>query len=81
MPPARWSPFITNKGDRPSAILSDIRIFDGILNIPNASLTNSNGDTLCEDGYEEWRDALDKPFRLAPTDGVPCKSAFPYFRL
>ena len=73
--------YFTNTGSAPTPILSDIRIFDGSLAVENASLTHSNGDTLREDGYEEWRDALDKPFSLSPVDGTSCNGAFPYFRL
>jgi len=73
--------FFSNRGREDSAMLSDVRIIDGVLPFSDAVLIHGNGDTLGSDGYEWYRDPIDHPIVKAPADGTSCNGAFPYMRL
>ncbi len=73
--------FFTNKGDKDTKLISDVKIVDGVLGGSDMTLVYGNGDTLKEDGYEWFRDSVRKGITLSPTDGTSCNGAFPYMRL
>lgn len=83
-PVTEFTAFFTNTGTRDTALVSDIKIVDGVMEGLNPLFIHGNGDTCREDGYEWFRDSLDAPekkFHIAPADGTPCNGAFPYMRL
>ncbi|MBQ9950808.1 MAG: alpha-galactosidase [Clostridia bacterium] len=80
-PATEFLAFFTNASDRNSAILSDVKILDGVLPFPGAQLVHGNGDTCREDGYDWQRDETDRALSLYTSDGTSCNGAFPYMRL
>lgn len=79
---AEFVGFFTNRSDKDSPLLQDIR-FRGEFPGSNATLYHGNGDTWLEDGYEWWYTDLSHHGRtLSPVgDGTSCNGAFPYMRL
>ena len=73
--------FFTNTGENDTPLLSDVKIYDGVLPCPGAALVHGNGDTCREDGYEWQRDPVGHAIRMETTDGTSCNGAFPYMRL
>ncbi|MBE5765620.1 MAG: hypothetical protein E7335_00385 [Clostridiales bacterium] len=80
-PGTEFLAFFTNTADTDSAILSDVRIVDGVIPMENITFVHSNGATRNDDGCRWYHDALDKTFDLAPDDGLSCRNVFPYMRL
>ena len=73
--------YFTNAGSSDTPVISNIKVIDGVIGCPDAELIHGNGDTLRDDGYEWFGDAVDHEITLAPADGTPCNGAFPYMRL
>ena len=73
--------YFTNMGEHDTAVISDIKIIDGTIDVPGAELIHGNGDTLKDDGYEWFTDAVEREISLSPADGTSCNGAFPYMRL
>lgn len=80
-PATEFLAFFKNTSDRDSAILSDVKIVDGVIPMEDAVFVHSNGATRNEDGCRWFRDILDKTFDLSPDDGLGCRNVFPYMRL
>ncbi len=84
-PVTEFAAFFTNTGDKDTALLENIRI-GGLMEGENPVFIHGNGDTCPPwlDCYDCRRDPLDtvgETITLRPTDGTPCKGAFPYMRL
>ena len=76
-PVTEWVFYFTNKGNKDSEILKNIRI-EGELVCPSASLIYGNGDNRREDGYDFFETDLTEKIKLTPTTGTSCEGAFPY---
>ena len=79
-PAAEWLVTFTNRGKKPTPIISDIRI-EGIIPLPLHTLYHGNGDTKDHSGYRWFTTPITEKPSLCPTDGTSCKGAFPYMRL
>ena len=79
---AEFAGFITNRGQKDSPLLQNIR-FAGEFPGNDATLYHGNGDTWLENGYEWWYSSLSHSSKtLTPVgDGTSCNGAFPYMRL
>lgn len=79
-PATEWLVLITNRGNNPTELISDIRI-GGVLPIQIEKIGHGNGDTCTPGGFDWHTDPLTKPYTISPSDGTSCKGAFPYMRL
>jgi alpha-galactosidase len=79
-PVTEWVVYITNSGSADTPIISDVRI-EGKLVCPTPILERGNGDTRAPDGYEFFKDSVDKRIVLTPVSGTSCEGAFPYMTL
>ncbi|MBQ8577761.1 MAG: alpha-galactosidase [Clostridia bacterium] len=77
-----WIAYFVNDTDKPSPIVSDIRI-SGEIKGTSAILEHNNGDNCNESGYTITETALGAgaSVTLAPVGGTPCCDAGPYMRL
>lgn len=73
--------FFTNRGSADSALISDVKILDGVLPCENAVLVHGNGDNCRDDGYSWFTDPVDRIITKCTSDGTSCSGAFPYMRL
>ena len=82
-PVVEWVAWLTNTGDQPTPIISDIAALDGRFDGASPVLHHNNGDFYSEKGYDEQETPLDKDvsLRFAPSGGRPCDHAFPYYRV
>lgn len=77
-----WVAYFRNISNQKSAVLSEALIGAGQIDIPDAVLVYSNGDTCNNTGYEFFTNDLSTPFLLHPDgSGTPCCGASPYMRL
>ena len=79
-PVTEWVVYFTNLGEKTTSILSDVRV-GGDLLCPSPVLEHGNGDTFYPDGYQFFKDAVDREIRLTPNSGTSCQGAFPYMTL
>lgn len=79
-PVTEWVVFITNKGDKDTPIIRDVRI-EGKLICTSPILEHGNGDTRDKNGFHFFQDKVDKSICLSPTTGTSCQGAFPYMTL
>ncbi|MDM8008126.1 MAG: alpha-galactosidase [Phycisphaerae bacterium] len=82
-PAVEWVAWLTNRGNQPTPIISDIAALDGRFDGASPVLHHNNGDFYSEKGYDEQETALgqDVSLRFAPSGGRPCDNAFPYYRV
>lgn len=73
--------FFTNRSNSDTSVISDIKIFDGVLPIGNPVLVHGNGDTCRDDGYDWQHEPVDHTIVMETSDGTSCNGAFPYMRL
>ncbi|RIK45183.1 MAG: hypothetical protein DCC57_16890 [Chloroflexi bacterium] len=82
-PVVEWVAWLTNPGQQPTPILSDIQALDAAFTGTAPVVTHCNGDFYSEEGYTPQDTPLDggATLALAPRGGRPCDGAFPYLRL
>ena len=80
-PAVEFIAFFTNRGEKDTPVLSDVKIIDGVLSIDNPVLVHGNGDNCREESYSWQRSALNESISLFTSDGTSCSGAFPYMRL
>lgn len=82
-PVVEWTAWLTNGGNTPTPIISDLRALDAAFAGASPVLHHCNGDFCGEDGYTPRETPLHRGDALtfAPAGGRPCDGAFPYFRL
>ncbi|MBR2650536.1 MAG: alpha-galactosidase [Clostridia bacterium] len=79
-PVTEWVFFITNKSDKDTPVLKNIRL-EGELICSDATLEYGNGDTCHEDGYTFFKKRVEEKITLSPKTGTSCEGAFPYMTL
>lgn len=82
-PVMEWVAWFTNEGVKPTPILRDIRVMDGIIVGSSAVLYHCNGDFYSADGYKVTETPIKagEALSFAPNGGRPCDGAFPYYRI
>ncbi len=82
-PVVEWTAWLTNTGEGPTPILSEVRGLDGSFEGASPVLYHCNGDFYSEDGYTPQNTPLTagNTLAFAPNGGRSCDGAFPYFRL
>jgi alpha-galactosidase len=82
-PVVEWAAWFTNKGNKPTPVISDILGLDEAFRGSSPVLHHSNGDFWNEDGYKPIQTPLSpgQAISLAPNGGRPCDGAFPYCRI
>lgn len=82
-PVIEWVAWFTNKGLKPTPIISDIRAMDGTFKGVSPILYHCNGDFCNEDGYKPVETPLRSgdALNFAPNGGRSCNGAFPYYRV
>jgi alpha-galactosidase len=82
-PVVEWTAWLTNTGEAPTPILSEVRGLDGRFEGASPVLYHCNGDFYGETGYtpENTPLAVGDTLAFAPNGGRSCDGAFPYFRL
>jgi alpha-galactosidase len=82
-PVVEWVAWFTNKGNKPTPVISDILSIDESFQGSSPVLHHCNGDFCNEDGYKPMQTPLHEKqiIKLAPNGGRPCDGAFPYFRI
>jgi alpha-galactosidase len=82
-PVVEWVAWFTNRGARPTPLISDILVLDSTLDGASPILTHCNGDLYSADGYtpQETPLADGEALWFAPNGGRPCDGAFPYYRI
>jgi len=82
-PVVEWVVWLTNTGDAPTPIISDVQALDAAFTGIDPVIHHCNGDFYSETGYTPQETPLPAGAKLAliPTGGRPCDGAFPYFRL
>lgn len=64
-----------------SKILENVKVGDRLIKGSSPVLYHGNGDTCNDEGYEMWKDPVDRELVYSPSFGVSCCGALPYFRL
>ena len=85
-PVIEWQLFFENTGDKPSAVLSELKPADFVFVGKNAVLHHSNGDTTLakspENAFDRYETEIrSEPLVLSSEEGTSCDGAFPYMRL
>ena len=82
-PVVEWMAWLTNRGEEPTPIISDILAMDGTFEGTSPALYHCNGDFCNEEGYTPRETPLrdGESLRLAPNGGRSCDGAFPYYRV
>lgn len=82
-PVVEWTAWLTNTGEAPTPIISDLQGIDTTFAGAAPVLYHCNGDFYSEDGYTPQETPLHEgeAIAVAPTGGRPCDGAFPYFRV
>jgi alpha-galactosidase len=82
-PVVEWTVWLTNRGDTPTPIISDLRAIDAAFSGTSPVLWHCNGDFYSEEGYTPTETPLPagETLTFAPRGGRPCDGAFPYFRV
>ncbi len=82
-PVVEWTAWLTNTGQRPTPILSDILAIECSFEGASAVLWNCNGDFSSAEGYSVKESALraGDALSFSSAGGRPCDRAFPYYRI
>ena len=82
-PVVEWTAWLTNTGEAPTPIISDIQGIDATFAGAAPVLWHCNGDFNSEEGYAPEEAPLHEgaAIAIAPRGGRPCDGAFPYFRI
>ncbi|HEY3288977.1 MAG TPA: alpha-galactosidase [Anaerolineae bacterium] len=82
-PVVEWVAMLSNTGQAPTPLVSNIRIMDTSLDGSSPSVVHCNGDYYSIDGYTPQVQALkpDESLSFAPNGGRSCDGAFPYYRV
>jgi len=82
-PVVEWIVWLTNAGEMPTPLISDIHALDATFAGQAPILQHGNGDFNRADGYATADTPLPPGTTLtfAPEDGRACDRAFPYFRV
>ena len=80
-PGTEFLAFFTNTADADSAVLSDVRIVDGVIPMENVLFSHGDGATRNDFSCRWYHEKLDKTFDISPINGLSCQNAFPYMRI